>query len=63
MSTRYRADEYAEIARIMKENEAERLKNLMGQPLEETKEPEAVWSYCGEAAIGWPFTAYDIAKA
>lgn len=40
-TTRYAADEYAEIARIAKENEAERMKHLMGQPLEDAQPVEA----------------------
>lgn len=62
MSTKI-ADDSQSIAQRLKEIEAEKMQRIMGTPLEEAKEPEVVWSYMGEAAIGWPFTAYDISKA
>lgn len=52
------ADDAESIRRRMEEIQAERMQHLMGKPIEET-EAEAAHAYLGEAATGWPFTAFD----
>lgn len=59
--TDYAVDDHESIRRRMEELKAERDLALTGSSA--PQEPEQAWSYMGEAAVGWPYTAYDISKA
>ncbi len=54
--TRYAADDAAAIKARMEEIQQERMQAILGKPIEETK---TEYAYLGEAASGWPFTAFD----